>query len=232
MKKTAINKEVKQKKTETTQNNLIKVLDISGQVVEEIEATESLFNVKVSDNLLAQYVRIYLSNQRQGTQSTKTRSEITGTTKKVYRQKGTGRARHGSAKAPIFVGGGVTHAPKPRDYSLKMNSKQKKLALLGALSNKFKNNDMTFVKGLLSLEKTRDVVDTLSKLELNTNSYLFITPTKDTKKLVLSSRNLQTVDLLPVNILNAYDVMKHKKIIILREGLEDLQNLYKKNETK
>lgn len=229
-KKTNVVKTVKTVKKVESNNQMISVYDASGKVVEQIAMPE-IFNVKVSDNLLAQYVRVYLSNQRQGTQSTKTRSEVIGSTRKIYKQKGTGRARHGSGKEPTFVGGGVAHAPKPRDYTMKMNSKQRRLALLGAFKNKFSTNDIMLVSGFLNLAKTKQVSQSLLNLKVDTKKvYLVITPTKESDKFILGSRNLNTVQLASAHNLNAYDIMKYKKIVMLKESLSDLEKLYSKHE--
>src|SRR3989338_4919632 len=129
------------KKTETKKSSAgltIPVYDLNGKEKGTVELAKEIFAVEASPKLLAQYVRVYLANRRQGTASTKTRGEITGSTRKIYKQKGTGRDRHGDIKAPIFVGGGTVGGPKPRDYSLKFNKKQTKKALFYSLSLKFK----------------------------------------------------------------------------------------------
>jgi large subunit ribosomal protein L4 len=202
-----------------------------GEVVEQVELSAAIFNVDVSEKLLAQYVRVYLSNQRQGTQSTKNRSEIIGSTRKVYRQKGTGRARHGSIKGPIFRGGGVIHAPKPRDYSMKLNKKQRRAALLGALTMKFKQNNISFVSEFLTFKKTKDVTSAFKNLSLKAPSYLVVTPQKDTTNLVLSSRNLKSVQLTTAHTLNTFDILKYPKVIFLKEGLTDLEQFLNTHES-
>ena len=120
----------------------IDVFDIKGKNVGSISLPESIFKAKVNPQVVAQAVRVYLANQRQGTSSTKTRGEVQGSTRKIYRQKGTGRARHGSIRAPIFVHGGVAFGPKPRDFSLKIPSKIKQQALFSAFSSKFSADEI------------------------------------------------------------------------------------------
>lgn len=232
MVKTTIKKTIKKKPTtkKTTNNLTVDIFNPKGEVVENIDLPSSIFNVEVSEKLLAQYVRVYLANQRQGTQSTKNRSEVIGSTRKVYRQKGTGRARHGSIKGPIFRGGGVIHAPKPRDYSMKMNKKQRRLALLGALTMKFKQNNISFVSDFLTLKKTKEVTSAFKNLSLKAASYLVVTPQKDTSNLVLSSRNIKTVQLTTALTLNTYDLLKYPKVIILKEGLNDLEQFLNTHE--
>lgn len=153
--------------------------------------------------LLAQAVRVYLANQRQGTQSALTRAEISRTRKKLYKQKGTGGARHGDRKAPIFVGGGVTFAPKPRDYSLKLPTKMKQKALVEAL--KLKKPEK------ISLDKVTDKTKTLVRLLDLDNSALLITK-KYNKKVWLAGRNIANLTILPKEQLNVYEVLKAHKI--------------------
>ncbi len=155
------------------------------------------------EKLLAQAVRVYLANQRQGTQSALTRSEVNRTRKKLYKQKGTGGARHGDRKAPIFVGGGVAFAPKPRDYSLKLPKKMRQKALELALkSQKIEKIVLTKIGG-----KTKD----LSKLIETDNKTLLITKTYN-QKVWRAGRNIANLTILPKNELNAYEVLKAKKI--------------------
>lgn len=224
---TAETKKVK-KTVEKKANKLtIDVFDTQGQIEKEITLPASMFDIKAKPALLAQYVRVYLANQRQGTQSVKTRGEVSGTTKKIYRQKGTGRARHGSAKAPIFVGGGVTHAPKPRDYSLSINKKQKKIALYAALSMKLQQKAILGLSDkFLKIEpKTKNFAQFLKTLKLEENKNLLIVPTTDKKNLVLAVRNIKNLEIADVSSINPYTILNSGKILLLEQAV----NLIGKN---
>lgn len=189
------------------------------------ELSKKIFGSKVSDALIAQYVRVYLANQRQGTQSVKTRGEVIGSTRKIYRQKGTGRARHGSRKAPLFVGGGSAHAPKPRDYSLKLNKKQKIKALYGALSQKVEEKQITIVEGLLNISaKTKDMMNILKNLSLSQKKrLLLICPKKNNTALRQASSNIANIDYITTGSLNAYTILSYPHLIFAKEAVMELQ---------
>jgi len=197
------------------------VYDINGKEAGSVDLPKEIFSVAASSKLLAQYIRVYLANQRQGTQSTKTRSEVRGSTRKIYRQKGTGRARHGDIKAPIFVGGGIAHGPKPQDSSLKINKKQKRKALFLALSQRFKQGDIYFIDGFLKIKpKTKQFIEILKNLKLDKEkSLLLIYPKKDAKHLILAARNVKNIDFNEVGSINAYQILKSHKIIFAKETL-------------
>lgn len=203
----------------------IPIYSLDGEVSKHIELPKEIFAVKMQPQIIAQYVHAHQTNQRQGTASAKTRSEVTGSTKKIYKQKGTGRARHGSSKAPIFVGGGVVGGPKPRDYNLKINKKQKRSALLMSLSAK--QNDHT-IYGLSFSEdtmkpKTKIVTGFLKKIKADLKNILFVLPKLDNNNFILSVRNIKGVDLTEVKSLNAYQVLKAKNIIFTDNSLEVMQ---------
>lgn len=161
-KKTA-RKTAPRKTAESEAAHMIPLYAVDGSESKKVELP-AIFNTEVSPDLMAQYMRVYMSNQRRGTASTKTRSEVIGTTAKVYRQKGTGRARHGSRKANIFKGGGVTFGPKPTDYSLKMNKKQKRKALAGALTMKAKTQAVLgFADDFMAIEPKTKTMSSLMK---------------------------------------------------------------------
>lgn len=173
---------------------------------------KEIFKVEVKPTLLAQSVRVYLANQRQGNQSTKTRTEVHGTTKKVYRQKGTGGARHGDRKAPIYVGGGIAFGPKPRDFSLSFSKKARRLALLGALSQALKSKKLHVVSGLTKASgKTRDAAKFLT--DFKGKSVLIVTNGFQ-ENIVFGFRNLKNVTVLPYVQLNAYEVLKAQEIFL------------------
>jgi len=230
MKKTDTVKKIATKRKKKTSLSAI-ICDVHGKELGDIDLPKEIFSVTASSKLLAQYVRVYLANQRQGTQLTKTRSEVSGSTRKIYRQKGTGRARHGDIKAPIFVGGGVAHGPKPRDFSLKINKKQKRKALFSALTQRFKSGDIYFVDGLLKIKpKTKNFVKILADLKLDkTKSILLVLPKEKSENLVLASRNIKEVEFANVASLNAYQVLKARKIIFTKEALPVLLNSINEN---
>jgi large subunit ribosomal protein L4 len=211
-------------KEEKTTANKLSVYDMKGVVSSELDIHQSIQKAEASPLLLAQYVRFYLAGKRQGTHSTKTRSEIVGTTKKMYRQKGTGRARHGSGKEPNFVGGGVAFGPKPKDYGISMNEKQKQRALLAALSLRFENNDVVCIDGMEKVTKTKEVQAMLNSLKITAKkNIVLVVPAKRSDSLVLASRNLQHVKLFNVNALNAYEILNAKKIIFTKEAFNELK---------
>lgn len=209
----------------------VKVYDASGKEKDTISLSKELFSVEGSPKLLAQYVHVYLANQRQGTASTKTRGEVTGSTRKIYRQKGTGRARHGSIKAPIFVGGGVVGGPQPRDYSLKLNKKQKRKSLFLALTLKKKEDAILVAdKSLLSIEpKTKLVAEFLSTRGLQNKKALFVLPKMQKNNFILASRNIPYVQLEAATSLNPYILLDAEKIIFVDDALSVLEKHFLKH---
>lgn len=212
----------------------IDVYNTDGKLKESLPLPKEMFDLKVSAALLSQYVRVYLANQRQGTQSTKTRSEVIGTTAKIYRQKGTGRARHGAKKAPIFVGGGLTHAPKPRDYRLKINKKQRRIALYNGLTLRNKKRDILVIDGLAKLgEKTQAFVDTFEKNNINLNKKNLFVYSKDGQgKLQMAARNIDNLTTAEVSNLNAYSLLANQKIIFSKEAIDYLISSKSNNNKK
>lgn len=207
----------------------MKVVSLSGKEAGEKALPAEIFAVEHAKETVAQYIRIYLQNQRQGTQSTKTRAEVIGSTKKIYRQKGTGGARHGARKAPIFVGGGITFGPKPRDYSLKMNKKQKKLALFSTLSIKAQNNAILGLKiGEKEIEKpkTKIFADFLKKNEMDDKKVLFVMADSYKDNVYFSAKNLENITIADAKHLNAYTVMAHESVIMIEEAVQSLQDHY------
>ncbi|MFH0864029.1 MAG: 50S ribosomal protein L4 [Candidatus Gottesmanbacteria bacterium] len=215
------------KETDEVKNALTAdIFDMDGKVVGKIELSKDIFDTKINQTLLAQSVRVYLANQRQGSASTKTRGEVAGSTKKVYRQKGTGRARHGSIKAPIYVGGGIVFGPKPRDFSLKMPSAMKKKALFSALTAKYKNNDIQIIEDLEKPNyKTKEIIKMFQALNSENKNNLNI------KTLIISTlknnlnracRNIANLTLMPVELINPYQVLSHQKIIFTKKAIANL----------
>lgn len=217
-------KKVVKAKSELT----IPVYGIDGKETGLLKLPKEIFKVDINPELLALYVRVYLANQRQGTASTKTRGEVTGSTRKIYKQKGTGRARHGDIKAPIFVGGGIVGGPKPRDYSLKLNKKQIKKALFSALSLKFKNQQISGLSNeFLSIKpKTKTIAQFLKSLSLDKKEALIVVPKMEKNGIVLASRNLPRVELLDVGSINPFAILKNKIVLIVEDALKMIKKNY------
>jgi len=209
---------------------MIPVYGIDGTIEKNIDLPKEIFQQEKSLELLALYTRVYQANQRRGTASTKTRSEVTGSTRKIYRQKGTGRARHGDIKAPIFVGGGVVGGPKPRNYSLKLTKKQKKNALYSALSLKFKNKEILGLSDkFIKIEpKTKNIVDFLDKSKLEKGKKTIIVLEKDKKNLVLATRNLKDINVVGIRSINPFQILNSKQVLFIESSLDSL--LKNKNE--
>lgn len=207
--------------------------NIKGKIEEKIELPKEIFGAKVNNQLIAQAVRVYLANQRMGTASTKTRGEVHGSTRKIWRQKGTGRARHGSRKAPIFVGGGIVSGPKPRDFSLKLPKKMKRLALFSALTSKFKKAEIKGITGFEKIEpKTKLMVNAMRNLGISDKDkkVLLVTPStkKEFENVYRAARNIKGVNILDANLLNAYEVFNNKLILLMKESLEIMQDRFLK----
>ena len=203
----------------------VALYNTDGKKVGDIELNESVFGVEVRPDVMHEVVVNYLANQRQGTQSTKTRTEVRGGGIKPWRQKGTGRARQGSIRAPQWVGGGVALGPKPRDYRYSVNKKVRRLALKSALSSKVVDNDIIVLDGLkLDEIKTSQIVKILANLGV-TEKALFVLLEND-KKVVLSARNIKGVDTTFVGAINTYEVLNHTKCIIVKDAVAKLEEVY------
>ncbi len=201
------------------------VFDMAGKVTQKISLPEEIFGAKINKSLIAQAIRVYLANQRQGTSSTKTRGEVEGSTRKIYRQKGTGRARHGSIRAPIFVHGGIVGGPKPRDYSLKLPQKMKRAALFSALSAKFKDGEMKVLEGFEKIEpKTKNFVSAIDKLGLNSKKKkILLITASEVENLKRASRNIEGVSLTAAKRLNTYDILNNRQLLFMKEAIEELK---------
>ena len=210
------------KKTEKKSKLSLSIYGIDGKEQKTIELPKEVFAVTPNKSLITQAIRVYLVNQRQGNVKVKTRSEVIGSTRKIYRQKGTGKARHGAIKAPIFVGGGVAHGPKQKDYNLKFNKKEKKIALYGSLSTKLKENKIFGLeeKALMMKPKTKTVSNFLSELKLTGKNNLMILKKLETNNLVLAMRNIPNISFVDVNSLNPYLVLKSSSLIFVENALE------------
>lgn len=203
------------------------VFSISGAKMEKITLPKGVFGTEASPTLLAQAVRVYLANQRAASAKTKTRGEVEGSTKKIFRQKGTGRARHGAIRAPIFVGGGISHGPDGmQHFELEMPKKMRKLAMAGALNEKADAKQITIIDGASKATgKTREASALRTKMEMATDKILMVSQGSQ-KKLDLGWRNLNKVTVTHVNALNAYTVLAHKQIVFTQEALDALAKQY------
>ena len=199
----------------------VNIYNLSGEVKGEIELPE-IFNSTPNEQLIAQYIRVFLANQRQGTRATKDRSQVRGNAKKPYKQKGTGRARHGSLKAPSMKGGGIAHGPHPANFSLKMSKMMKKNALISALA-KQKDNIKVLESGDLEKTQTKLLKEFLKVTDIQESS-LFVTHEKRSN-LVLSSRNLSKTAVTTVTGLNPYLLLNSKTLIIEKDALITLSKL-------
>ncbi len=240
-KKTAVVKVKAKKELPKATGLKLSVYDTKGKVAESLNLPKEIFGVKVNTNLMSQAVRVYLANQRRGTVKTKSRGEVNISTRKIWRQKGTGRARHGAASAPIFVGGGLAFGPRQRDYSLKLSQKMRKAALFSALSAKLKSSEIKIVTGLEKLEpKTKFFAKVLENLSLNEKKpqILLITPSfvkttegkpnSDIKNIIKGARNLAGVKITSSNLLNTYDVLAHRNILFMKNAIEGVKETFLK----
>ncbi|NLY45238.1 MAG: 50S ribosomal protein L4 [Tissierella sp.] len=203
----------------------VNVYNMLGEQVGEIELNDQIFGVEVNQHVVYEVVKNQLANKRQGTQSTKTRAEVRGGGRKPWRQKGTGRARIGSIRAPHWTGGGVTFAPKPRDYSYKVPKKVKRLAMKSALTSKVENGEIIVIDELnFDAPKTKEMVNLLNKLNADKKA-LIVTADKN-ENVVRSANNIATVQTTVVNNLNVYDILKYNSFIITKDAVRKVEEVY------
>ena len=199
--------------------------NMQGSKVGDFELSAALFGAEVNKAVLHETVVNYLANQRQGTQSTKTRTEVSGGGAKPFRQKGTGRARQGSTRAPQWIKGGVALGPKPRDYSYTINKKVKKLAMVSALSAKAADECVMVIDNLTMDEiKTKAIADMLKAMGVDSKA-LIVTNEME-KNVYLSARNIEGVKASYVGMLNVYDVLNHDKFIVAKDAIAKLEEVY------
>lgn len=195
-----------------------------GQKVGDIQLSENVFAVEVNESVLHQVVVAQLANKRQGTQSTKTRAEVSGGGRKPWRQKGTGRARQGSTRAPQWIHGGIVFAPKPRSYRMSIPKSMRRVAMKSALSSKVVENEIVVLENLeLDMPKTKEMVKMLNTFEAK--KALIIVP-ESNENVYKSARNIQGATVIPVNNLNVYDILKHDKFIITKEAVAKIEEVY------
>jgi len=202
----------------------VALYNMKGQQVGDLELSENTFGVEINKEAMHQVVKMQLANKRQGTQSALTRAEVSGGGIKPWRQKGTGRARQGSIRAPQWIHGGVVFAPKPRDYSYTVPKKIKRLAMKSALSSKVADNDIIVLDELkIESPKTRLVADMLKSFDVK--KALIVVPEKD-EAVYKSARNIEGVAILPVNNLNVYDILKYDKFIITKDAVSKVEEVF------
>jgi large subunit ribosomal protein L4 len=235
--KVAVKKEVNVKESKKTAVKAVvasevhgltmSVLGVDGKATGKMTMPAEVFGEKINDQLIKQAIRVYLANQRQGGANTKTRGEVEGSTRKIYKQKGTGRARHGSIRAHIFVGGGIVFGPVTHDFSLTMPTKMKRKALASALTQQYQAGNVVVVDGLEGLKpKTKFMAEALGAV--TTMGSVLLVVTKDNGKVERAARNIEGVDLLPAHSVNTYDVLAHKKVVFMKDAIA----VVKENVTK
>ncbi len=203
----------------------VKLYNMTANEVGSLELSDALFNVEYNESVIHQAVVTRLANERQGTKSTLTRSEVRGGGAKPYRQKGTGRARQGSIRSPQYVKGGVVFAPKSRDFSKKINLKAKRLALLSALSQKIRDDEVIFIDDIKVNEaKTKEMVNFLKAFKL-TKTVLLVMDNTD-EKVLQSSANIKELSTILASGLNAYDVVKNAKVVISKQAVQQIEEVF------
>ena len=202
----------------------VSVLNMEGKEVGSMELNDAVFGVEINEHLVHQAVVLQLANNRQGTQKAKTRSEVSGGGRKPWRQKGTGHARQGSTRAPQWTGGGVVFDPVPRDYSFKMNKKEKRAALKSVLTSKVQENKFIVLDELKLAEvKTKEMKKVLDNLKVN-NALVIIGD--DSENVALSARNIAGVQTASVNTINVFDMLKYNTIIATKSSVASIEEVY------
>ena len=203
----------------------VDVYDIKGKKVSDVELADSVFGIEPNEAVVHSVLVNYLANQRQGTQSTKTRAEVRGGGKKPWRQKGTGRARQGSIRAPQWIKGGIALGPKPRSYKYTVNKKERRLAIKSILSSKELEKELTVVDKLELAEiKTKTMVKALSDLKVE-GTTLIILPEQN-KNVLMSARNIEGVKTILINNINVFDLLKYNKLVLPLETVKKLEEVY------
>ena len=202
----------------------VAVYNMQGETVGTIELNDAVFGVKVNEHLVHEAVVAQLANKRQGTQSAKTRSEVSGGGKKPWRQKGTGHARQGSTRAPQWTGGGIVFAPKPRDYSIRLNKKERRLAIKSVLTSKVQDSKF-FVLDELKLDeiKTKKVKAVLDALKVQ--KAVIVLPEMD-KNVILSAKNIPGVITAQANLINTYDLLKYDAVVTTKAGVAKIEEVF------
>ena len=203
----------------------VDVYDLNGKKVSDIELAENVFGIEPNEAIVHSVLKNYLANQRQGTQSTKTRSEVSGGGRKPWRQKGTGRARQGSTRAPQWINGGIALGPKPRSYRYTVNKKERRLAIRSVLSSKVLEKELTVLDKIELKEiKTKSMVKALSALKLEGKT-LIVLPENNTN-VVMSARNIEGVKTISANNINVFDLLKYNNLVLPVDTVKKLEEVY------
>ncbi len=202
----------------------VSVYNMEGKEVETIDLSDAVFGVEVNEHLVHMAVVQQLANMRQGTQKAKTRSEVSGGGRKPWRQKGTGHARQGSTRSPQWTGGGVVFAPVPRDYSFKLNKKEKRAALKSALTSRVQENKLIVIDELKFEEiKTKNFKNVMDNLKL---AKAYVVLNENDEKVVMSAKNLPNVQTALTNTINVYDVMKGGTVVLTKDAVKTIEEVY------
>lgn len=203
----------------------IEVVNTEGKKVKDLKLDDKVFGIEPNENVVHSVVLNYLANQRQGTQSTKTRAEVRGGGRKPWRQKGTGRARQGSIRAPQWIKGGIALGPKPRSYTYKINKKEKDLAVKSVLSAKLTDKELVVVDKLdLKDIKTKEMAKVLNNLKAENGALIVLD--KGNKNVQMSVRNLEKIKASVVDTMNTYDILKHEKLILTEDAVKRIEEVY------
>lgn len=226
--KTEETKKIKTVKTaEKTAGLDIALFGIDGAKKGTIALSKEIFGAKINEPLMLQALRVYMVNQRQGSANTKTRGEVRGSTRKIYRQKGTGRARHGANTAPIFVGGGIAMGPRSRDFELKMSKQMRRKALFSALSQKLSEEKVLAVDGAQFSGKTKEAALLFKKItdlkKNKVNKILFVTNDENAKK---ASKNIDGLTVLPAQTVNIYEVVNSNYLVIAKDAVKNMEDTF------
>lgn len=203
----------------------VDVYDIAGKKVDTVELKDEIFGIEPNEAVVHSVLVNYLANQRQGTQSTKTRAEVSGGGRKPWRQKGTGRARQGSIRAPQWIKGGIALGPKPRSYKYTVNKKEKRLAIKSVLSSKVLEKELTVVNEIKLKEiKTKEMQKALNNLKVEGKTLILLSEKNETVQ--KSARNIEGVKTTLVNTINVYDLLKYKNLVITLDTVKKLEEVY------
>lgn len=218
------------KKIKVKKEFIVKKYTVDGAEAGTVTLKDELISFQPNQTLLAQYVRVYLANQREGNASAKTRAEVAGTTKKVYKQKGTGGARHGSKKAPIYKGGGVVGGPKPAEYRLQLSKKQRQLTLVSALAYQIQQGAVAVVEtDMVKLPpKTKTIITFLKKIEKDNQKVMFVLSDSKALGLIKSVRNITGASVTNMGSLNAYEILQAKNILVVADAFDTMQQMFTK----
>lgn len=204
----------------------IKVVNLKGENVKDLTLADNIWNIEVNENVMHDAVLVATASSRQGTASTKTRSEVSGGGRKPYKQKGTGNARQGSTRSPQWPGGGIVFGPKPRSFDKKQNKKERRLALLSALSSKYQEKELIVVDSLeIDTPKTKEFTNVLNAIKANKKS--LVVYTDENNNLVLATRNNEEVKSLEVSKLNVYDILANTYLVIDEKSVKKLEEVLK-----